>query len=68
MISEEQFRNDKMSFQMCEGIGSLLIKGNKKFSLHIVFATFFFHGYPSSRQKKMMLYCLKRYEIHPNAM
>ena len=44
MISEEQFRNDKMSFQMCEGIGSLLIKGNKKFSLHIVFATFSFMG------------------------
>ena len=52
MISEEQFRNDKMSFQMCEGIGSLLIKGNKKFSLHIVFATFSFMGTLQVDRKK----------------
>ena len=51
MISEDQIKNDKMSFQMCEGIGSLQIKGNKKFSLHIVFATFSFMGILARRQK-----------------
>ena len=42
MISEERLENDKISFQMCEGIGSMYIKEYEKFSLHIVLVFCFF--------------------------
>ena len=59
MISEEQFKNGIISFQKCEGIGRLYIKGSEKFSLHTVFATFSFMGTLANRQKKIMSLYLK---------
>ena len=52
MISEERLENDKISFQMCEGIGSMYVREYEKFSLHIVFVAFFF-GDVTVPEKKM---------------
>ena len=65
MISEERLENDKISFQMCEGIGSMYIKEYEKFSLHIVFVAFFFDGYSCTSTEKVMLQYLKKYGIQP---
>ena len=38
-ISEEQWENYEISFQMCAGTGSLQIKGYQKWALHVVFVS-----------------------------